>query len=122
MKWQGYSETNTLLTQYATFVRKNRIPFDWQRSFYDHVVRDSNELARISRHIRNNPETGAGKKLRETVEIFQALRYLIYRDWRFVFNKIIDDADILSHVHNAGNIYVTLAQYNVRFVGGVTID
>ncbi len=31
------------------------IDFSWQRSYYDHIVRDKNELNRIRRYIINNP-------------------------------------------------------------------
>jgi hypothetical protein len=29
--------------------------FKWQKSFYDHVIRNENELYRIRRYIQNNP-------------------------------------------------------------------
>jgi putative transposase len=32
------------------------IPF-WQRAYYDHVVRDPQDLDRIRRYIANNPAT-----------------------------------------------------------------
>lgn len=41
--------TNRLKLQY------NEPPFVWQRSFYDHIVRDDEELNRIREYIINNP-------------------------------------------------------------------
>jgi len=29
--------------------------FRWQRSFHDHIIRDTAELSRIRRYIANNP-------------------------------------------------------------------
>ncbi len=29
--------------------------FQWQKSFYDHVIRDDNDLTRIREYITNNP-------------------------------------------------------------------
>ncbi len=34
---------------------QNDIPFQWQRSFYDHVIRNESELSRIREYIQNNP-------------------------------------------------------------------
>jgi REP element-mobilizing transposase RayT len=34
---------------------QNGIPFQWQRSFYDHVIRNEIELSRIREYIQNNP-------------------------------------------------------------------
>ena len=34
---------------------RNDIPFQWQRSFYDHVIRNEVELSRIRDYIQNNP-------------------------------------------------------------------
>jgi REP element-mobilizing transposase RayT len=34
---------------------KNNISFQWQRSFYDHVIRNEIELSRIRDYIQNNP-------------------------------------------------------------------
>lgn len=33
----------------------NNIPFSWQRSFYDHVIRNEKDLIRIREYIYNNP-------------------------------------------------------------------
>ncbi len=38
----------------TTFARKNQIPFQWQRSFYDRIIRDSDEMNRIAEYIENN--------------------------------------------------------------------
>jgi len=34
---------------------KNNHNFQWQKSFYDHVIRSENELSRIREYIQNNP-------------------------------------------------------------------
>ena len=35
---------------------KNQIPhFQWQRNYYEHIIRNENELNRIRQYIRNNP-------------------------------------------------------------------
>jgi hypothetical protein len=36
--------------------------FEWQRSYYDHVVRDERSLNRIREYIRRNPEQWASDK------------------------------------------------------------
>ena len=36
------------------FTRQNDIPFQWQPRFYDHIIRDQNEMNRISEYIENN--------------------------------------------------------------------
>jgi len=33
----------------------NDLHFQWQRSFYDHVIRNESELYRIREYIQNNP-------------------------------------------------------------------
>jgi len=38
----------------TTFARKNQIPFQWQRSFYDRIIRDTDEMNRIAEYIENN--------------------------------------------------------------------
>jgi REP element-mobilizing transposase RayT len=38
------------------FARKNRIePFQWQKGFYDHIIRNERDLRRIRTYIQNNP-------------------------------------------------------------------
>jgi REP element-mobilizing transposase RayT len=34
---------------------QNDLHFQWQRSFYDHVIRNESELFRIREYIQNNP-------------------------------------------------------------------
>ncbi|MBM4324441.1 MAG: hypothetical protein FJ115_12845, partial [Deltaproteobacteria bacterium] len=34
---------------------KNNHNFQWQKSFYDHVIRSENELSRIREYTQNNP-------------------------------------------------------------------
>ena len=36
------------------FSNEHSIPFLWQSRFYDHIVRDSNEMNRIAEYIENN--------------------------------------------------------------------
>lgn len=36
------------------FARKNKIQFDWQRSYHDIIIRDDRALHAIRRYIRNN--------------------------------------------------------------------
>ncbi len=38
----------------TTFARKNQIPFSWQRSFHDRIIRDTAEMNRIAEYIENN--------------------------------------------------------------------
>jgi len=33
----------------------NNVNFDWQPRFYDHIIRDENDLNRIRKYIRENP-------------------------------------------------------------------
>ncbi len=40
------------VTKYAV---KNNIPFEWQSRYYDHVIRDENDLNRIRKYIIENP-------------------------------------------------------------------
>ena len=38
-------------------IRRSGYPeFRWQRNYYDHIVRDTNDLIRIRNYIRDNPE------------------------------------------------------------------
>ena len=38
----------------TTFARQNKILFDWQSLFHDHIIRNDNELFKIKRYIQNN--------------------------------------------------------------------
>ncbi len=38
----------------TTFARKKQIPFSWQRSFHDRIIRDTAEMNRIAEYIENN--------------------------------------------------------------------
>jgi putative transposase len=40
----------------TTFARKNKIEFDWQPLFHEHIIRDMVAYHRISNYIINNPE------------------------------------------------------------------
>ncbi len=33
----------------------NKIEFEWQPRFYDHIIRDDQEYLRIKSYIENNP-------------------------------------------------------------------
>ena len=39
----------------TTYARKNKIAFEWQSRFHDHVIRSHDEYLRISNYIMNNP-------------------------------------------------------------------
>ena len=40
------------VTKYAV---NNNIPFEWQGRYYDHIIRDENDLNRIRKYIIDNP-------------------------------------------------------------------
>lgn len=48
------------VTRYA---REHRLPFGWQPRFYDHIVRNQNELNRIAQYIADNPVAWATDEL-----------------------------------------------------------
>ncbi len=54
---QSFKRHTTL--QYIKMVKNNTLPpFNkriWQRNYYEHVVRDTNDYARIAEYIENNP-------------------------------------------------------------------
>ncbi|MBU1086503.1 MAG: transposase [Candidatus Omnitrophica bacterium] len=56
IKWFKSITTN----QYIQNVKKNNWPpFNkrlWQRSFYDHIIRNDESLCQIQKYIRDNPE------------------------------------------------------------------
>ena len=39
------------------YVHLNKIEFDWQSRFHDHIIRDQEEMNRIAIYIENNPAT-----------------------------------------------------------------
>jgi REP element-mobilizing transposase RayT len=41
---------------------ENKIEFDWQPRFHDHVIRDERALFRIREYIRNNPVNWSGDR------------------------------------------------------------
>lgn len=45
----------------TTYARKNRIEFNWQNSFYEHIIRTEEAHQRISKYIKNNPSYGRDK-------------------------------------------------------------
>jgi putative transposase len=57
------------------WTRQNGFPqFKWQRSFYDHVIRNARSLFSIRQYIRNNPENwvaASGDHLAEELEIMR---------------------------------------------------
>lgn len=48
------------VTRYA---RQNGIPFAWQPRFYDHIIRDTDEMNRIANYIQNNVEKWESDRL-----------------------------------------------------------
>lgn len=38
-----------------SFATRNKIAFGWQARFYDHIIRDDNEMKRIRKYIVENP-------------------------------------------------------------------
>jgi len=44
-------EIKSAITKYA---HENKIDFDWQSRFHDHIVRDRSEMNRIVSYIENN--------------------------------------------------------------------
>ena len=46
----------------SKFAIKNNIIFAWQRSFYDHIIRNEGEYERIKYYIQQNPEKRAEDK------------------------------------------------------------
>ncbi|MDP2175284.1 MAG: hypothetical protein Q8K70_05165 [Bacteroidota bacterium] len=40
----------------TTYARKNNIEFNWQKGYYEHIIRSSDEFERISNYIINNPQ------------------------------------------------------------------
>ena len=46
------------------FARDNKIAFNWQSRFYDHVIRDFEDYQRISKYIINNPANWHNDHLR----------------------------------------------------------
>ncbi|NTW23339.1 MAG: hypothetical protein HGA37_01460 [Lentimicrobium sp.] len=39
----------------TTYARVNKIVFDWQERFHEHIIRDSKDLERIRDYVRKNP-------------------------------------------------------------------
>ncbi len=37
-------------------IRKSDSSFEWQRNYYDHIIRDTESFERICKYIRNNPK------------------------------------------------------------------
>ena len=40
----------------TSYTRKSNLPFEWQRNYYDRVIRDEKEINRIREYIYNNPK------------------------------------------------------------------
>ena len=53
---RGYKSSVT------TAARKNGIPFGWQTSFHDHIIRSEGEYKKIAGYIINNPLNWANDK------------------------------------------------------------
>ncbi|KAA3596336.1 MAG: hypothetical protein DWQ06_15790 [Calditrichaeota bacterium] len=52
------------------FRQKDNFEFAWQKSFYDKIIRDENELFNIRNYIRNNPLKWELEKDRDHIENF----------------------------------------------------
>jgi REP element-mobilizing transposase RayT len=46
---------STVINQFKGYVTKQTGFSPWQRSFYDHVIRDRNDYIRVANYIENNP-------------------------------------------------------------------
>jgi len=57
-------------------VHENRLyaPFEWQKSFYDHVIRNEQDYARIQTYILNNPA-------RWKIDLFHPKNEEKYQKW-----------------------------------------
>ncbi len=68
----GTNSISSIICSYKSAVTKhcNRLNFKivWQTKFYDRVVRNENELQRISNYIINNPKNWNKKLLGELLE------------------------------------------------------
>ena len=55
-----------MLTLQVIYKQNGWLPFPgklWQRNYWEHIVRDENELTRIRQYIRNNPAKWETDKL-----------------------------------------------------------
>jgi REP element-mobilizing transposase RayT len=57
------------------FARKNKVAFDWQPRFHDHIIRSELEYQRISRYIRNNPAKWRSDQLQKQMNILARMEY-----------------------------------------------
>ena len=70
---QGKGTISSIVGSYKSAVTKHahRLGFEfaWQARFHDHIIRDGNELERISNYIRRNPENWNNKDSDDTFRI-----------------------------------------------------
>ena len=45
----------------TTYARKNRIVFDWQHRYHDHIIRNATDYERVKQYILNNPQNWNGE-------------------------------------------------------------
>lgn len=57
------SVTRGFKSSVTTYARKNKILFDWQRLYHDHIIRSTNDFFRISKYIENNPKNWSDDSL-----------------------------------------------------------
>lgn len=50
----------SVVSKHAHKISKN---FEWQERFYDRIIRDENEFARIANYIQNNPKNWEGEEI-----------------------------------------------------------
>ncbi len=50
----------SVVSKHAHKISKN---FEWQERFYDRIIRDENEFARIANYIQNNPKNWDGEEI-----------------------------------------------------------
>jgi len=63
IKFNGHgNRAPTIGNVIAYFKYQTTKPFIWQRSFYDHIIRNDASVNTIREYIRNNPEHGMKMK------------------------------------------------------------
>lgn len=70
--------------EYIKMVKQNVVPpFDkrlWQRNYWEHIVRNENELGRIRNYIRQNPQNWKSDRLNETLDHFVKENLAVYAE------------------------------------------
>ncbi len=68
------SKSSNLIRRGKPLASHDEIPFKWQKSFYDHVIRDEKHLQRIREYIQNNP-------LKWHLDILNPINNEKYKQW-----------------------------------------